>query len=178
MLLEAINSKRGCDLEYFSGTEKKLRKYSIIPKSIVGHKGALYINCFYFAGEKKGQFARLPIHRIRNCRVSENMISELTDETVPDDMSSFGLMGGEPFMIKAWFAPKAATYVSERIWSKSQTIEENPDGSIILQMSVKNDFECIAWILSFADAGKILEPEWLVGKVRDTIGRMRNNYDK
>lgn len=178
LLLDAINSKRSCELEYFSGTEKKLRKYAIIPESIVGHKSALYINCFYLTGEKKGQFARLPIHRIRNCRVSEYMVADLPDEHIPDDMDSFGLMGGEPFMIRAWFAPKAATYVSERIWSKSQRIEENPDGSIILEMSVKNDFECIAWILSFADAGKILEPEWLVGKVRDTIGKMLNNYAK
>jgi len=57
------------------------------------------------------------------------------------------------------FIPKAAMYISERIWSRDQKITRHKDGSITLTFTATSRPEVIAWILSFGGEATLCEPK-------------------
>ena len=46
---------------------------------------------------------------------------------------SLGVHHGTPEPIAIVFEPAMGRYISERIWHPSQTIDERPDGSVVLR---------------------------------------------
>jgi predicted DNA-binding transcriptional regulator YafY len=87
--------------------------------------------------------------------------------------SHFGIHWGEgEAEVRIRFAAHAAAYVRERLWHPSQTILEQPDGSLILTMTVNHLLELKRWILSWGDAAQVLAPIELVNDLRETARRM------
>ena len=52
-------------------------------------------------------------------------------------------------------AGEAADYVSERIWSDSQKIEKQDDGSVVLQITTSSEPELMAWVRSFGEEASL-----------------------
>jgi predicted DNA-binding transcriptional regulator YafY len=87
--------------------------------------------------------------------------------------SHFGIHWGEgEAEVRIRFAAHAAAYVRERQWHPSQTILEQPDGTLILTMTVNHLLELKRWILSWGDAAQVLAPIELVNDLRETARRM------
>ncbi|WP_319585362.1 WYL domain-containing protein [uncultured Desulfobulbus sp.] len=87
--------------------------------------------------------------------------------------SHFGIHWGEgEAEVRIRFAAHAAAYVRERLWHPSQTILEQPDGSLIMTMTVNHLLELKRWILSWGDAAQVLAPIELVNDLRETVQRM------
>jgi predicted DNA-binding transcriptional regulator YafY len=87
--------------------------------------------------------------------------------------SHFGIHWGEgEAEVRIRFAAHAAAYVRERLWHPSQSILEQPDGSLILTMTVNHLLELKRWILSWGDAARVLAPIELVNDLRETARRM------
>ncbi len=78
--------------------------------------------------------------------------------------------------MKVEFVGFAAGFVAERIWSPDQQIKKLPDGKIHLSFSASSEPELVAWLLSFGDEARLLEPYWLVEKVKGQITRMKERY--
>ena len=54
--------------------------------------------------------------------------------------------------------------------------EEQDDGRLLFQTDHTNRQDLIAWILSFGDQAKLLEPEALREEIRAVAGRMHRMY--
>ena len=92
---------------------------------------------------------------------------------VPEDFSfeefigpSFGVFQGEPINIKVWFSPDVAGYIKEKIWHKSQEIEDLKDGSIIFEAEVAGTDEIKFWIMNWGSHALVLEPESLKEEIK------------
>ena len=118
---------------------------------------------------------KLALQRFKSC-VLTRRTSKFVPEIKEDASQSFGVMEGEPFSAAVRFAPKVATYISERQWSKDQKIDKNDDGSVTLQITANNEQEFINWILSFGEFAEIKDPLWLWQMMYNISERIRIKY--
>ena len=66
-------------------------------------------------------------------------------------------LGESPRQVKIRFTGEAVPYVREQQWHSSQQIEEHPDGSVTLTVSVAEPQEVIRWARQFGDNAKVVE---------------------
>ena len=78
--------------------------------------------------------------------------------------------------VKIHFKKEVAGYLKERKWHPSQQIEENPDGSAVLSLTVNHLLELKRWILSWGSMAHVLEPQSLIEELKQTIAEMKNIY--
>jgi predicted DNA-binding transcriptional regulator YafY len=74
---------------------------------------------------------------------------------------AFGIAGGKAEEIEIAFDASMAGYIRERVWHESQALEDRPDGSIVLRMSVAPGFELVSWIKGFLPHARVLRPATL-----------------
>jgi predicted DNA-binding transcriptional regulator YafY len=84
---------------------------------------------------------------------------------------NFGFMKDDCFEVVAEFTGWAAQHVEERTWSPDQKIEKIDDDKIRLNFSASSEVELIAWILSFGEDARVIEPDWLVEEVINKVNR-------
>jgi proteasome accessory factor B len=94
---------------------------------------------------------------------------EIPADFSPSDYvrSAFGIIGGKPQTVELLFAAETAGYVRERNWHESQTLAEEPDGSVRLTLEVAPSFDLKSWIKGFLPHVKVMRPAAL----RDEIAR-------
>jgi predicted DNA-binding transcriptional regulator YafY len=91
--------------------------------------------------------------------------------------SHFGVHWSEDeFNVKIRFNQAVADYINERQWHPDQRIEENPDGSVVLSLTVNHLLELKRWILSWGSMAQILEPQSFVDDIKQTIDDMMGKY--
>ena len=78
--------------------------------------------------------------------------------------------------VKIYFDRSVAGYINERKWHPSQKVEQNPDGSLVLSLTVNHLLELKRWILSWGEVAEVLEPEEFVEEVKQTIMGMHSRY--
>ena len=78
--------------------------------------------------------------------------------------------------VKIHFDKSVAGYIKERKWHPSQKVEQNPDGSLVLSLTVNHLLELKRWILSWGEVAEVLEPEEFVEEVKQTIMGMHSRY--
>ena len=74
------------------------------------------------------------------------------------------------------FAPDAAVFVRERVWSKDQTVEALPDGGIVLTFTSTSEPEVHSWVLSFGSQAELMEPDTLRRQIADDVGELALVY--
>ncbi|MCW5767736.1 MAG: WYL domain-containing protein [Phycisphaeraceae bacterium] len=57
--------------------------------------------------------------------------------------------------------------VSDTLWHPTQTIEHEPDGSIIMRLRVAGLDEIVWWVLSMGPSCRVIQPDSLAQRVRD-----------
>ncbi len=91
--------------------------------------------------------------------------------------SHFGVhWSDDEFEVKIKFNKAVAGYLKERKWHPSQKIEENPDGSVILSLTVNHLLELKRWILSWGNMAEVLDPKSFVENIEKTIDEMKHIY--
>ena len=78
---------------------------------------------------------------------------------------AFGIAGGKAEKVELLFEAEMASYIRERVWHESQEMEDRPDGSVLLRMSVAPGFELKSWIKGFLPHAQVLKP----ASLRDEI---------
>ncbi len=91
---------------------------------------------------------------------------------------SFGPFRGddEALTVRIAFQPYAANLIRERLWHRSQVIEENSDGSLELQLHVRDSYETLRWVLGWGDQAQLLSPPPLVEAMRTMVAEIQSAY--
>lgn len=181
-LVEAMENKQTCKLTYQAIMENKAKTYYVNPLKIFSHKDTVYLHA-QWTPTPKGPFKEpdfdplLAIHRMKKI--------EMTDRTYdwPKNYDfdkifnkHFGLIKKDEFEIDLEFSGWTARYVAERIWSTDQKITKIDDAKIRLTFSASSEVELIAWILSFGEEVKVINPEWLVKEILSKVERTASLY--
>lgn len=106
--------------------------------------------------------------------------------TVPSDFrlddvlfSAFELHVGNPAEAKRVvieFAKERAAYARAREWHKSQTIEQQGDGSVRLSFTCVNFTPVVSWVLEWGPHAHVIEPPELVDLVVAELDAARRQY--
>jgi len=91
--------------------------------------------------------------------------------------ANFGIIKEDAVAVEVELTGYAATYVSERIWSPDQQIEQLGDGKIKIRFTSASEDEFMTWLLSFGDEAHLLKPRHLVEKVRRKIAHINFLYN-
>jgi proteasome accessory factor B len=125
-------------------------------------------------------------HAIRTFSLARMAEAEILAEhfLIPDSFDFTRLIGSHfgvhwstnEYRVKIHFQRQAAGFIRERSWHPTQRIEENPDGSIVLSLTVNHLLELKRWILSWGDMAKVLMPADLVTEIKTSTAQMAKLY--
>lgn len=179
-LLDGISENLVCVIGYRAKRGHPEKTYSFAPKRLLTYHETIYILGYRVTEEDPVASVyenelQLALQRFTACLVTSRSSRAIAEP--PTRTDAFGIMRGEPFEAVISFGPAAATYACERQWSENQKLEEREDGSVLMRITVHNDMECIAWILSFGPDALVLEPKWLRDKIREKIAQMAGQYE-
>ncbi|MFZ4439388.1 MAG: helix-turn-helix transcriptional regulator [Syntrophales bacterium] len=182
-LIEAMNAKKICRITYQAIMQKKAKTYHVKPLKIFSYRDTMYLHARL--AREPGKVYRTPdfdpllaIHRFKKVEITERCFEYPTDYDFNEVFDrSFGLVKEDCFEVEMEFQGWAADYVAERTWSPDQKIAKIDDDKIRITFSASSEVELIAWILSFGEEAKVIQPEWVVEeiikKLKGTAGLYR-----
>lgn len=83
----------------------------------------------------------------------------------------FGLTDEPVQRVRLRFSPDVAYLVEERRWHPNQRNEIQKDGSVIVTFTTGSMDELAAWVLSWGQGAKVLEPQVLIEIVKAHLSR-------
>jgi predicted DNA-binding transcriptional regulator YafY len=166
-LTESILNRTSATITYHAFYTDKVSAVEIGPLHLFENDGGLYL----FAVKLKDKAIRTyAIERISHIRPGVKDVP-YPDAFDPEDTlnSAFDLIHGDPITVKIRFSPNEARYIKARTWSKTQQLENHPDGSLTLTMCTSGRRDVKRWIMSFGQEARLLEPEGLKREIEEEL---------
>lgn len=169
-LTQAIYGQRACRVTYRKAIKADPKTFLYAPQGLMNYRESIYVTGWRLieASKKPEREATLALQRIQAVELTPVKTASLPQVNNLED-GTFGVMLKEPFKVAIKFAPEAATYVSERIWSQDQSIQIHRDGSLTLKMTSRNAPELRSWVLGFGASATVLSPKWLARELLDIL---------
>jgi hypothetical protein len=177
VFMRATSERKTCRVTYRQSTRGEVKTFCFAPVNILMYHDVLYIRGWAVpesgpAAPKYDKPWILMLHR-----VWEVIMEPRTWDELPDiDDSGFGMMNQNRVKAKIKFTDAAADYVSDRVWSEDQILEECDEG-VILTFTASSPLELISWVLSFGAKAKLMEPEELKKEILRHLFSMLSIYD-
>ena len=178
-ILLGLEESHCVNIQYKSQDSPKPEIYAIDPYHILMHKGSIYIIGF---SHKAKAIRHWKLDRV------EDAIALNTEFTKPADFDigkymegSFGVIHyptEKLQKVKIWFDESVARYVSEHVWSNSQKITSQPDGSVVLELQLNNTVEVKNWIMSFGSHAEVLKPAFLRDEIVADLQAALKRYEQ
>ncbi len=174
-LMRAMLERKTCYVQYHSFYDDKQKDFKIDPLHFFENKGGLYL---FVKATTFGDILTLAVERIQDITKTDTSF-EYPKDFDPQEFleSAFDIVYGDPIAVKIWFSADQARYIKERQWSRSQKIEDQEDGSIILSMKTSGRWDVMRWVLSYGADAKILEPEELRNNMIEELHSAVAKYD-
>lgn len=171
-LVEATMQQRRVAMRYDSFSSNREKTYLFEPYRLLYGQGGLYVIGMV---PEYGELRTFAVDRIAQVSLTEERFEPLE---VPDDAfaHSLGVNQGTPERIEILIAPKLARYVRERIWHPSQSISDEPDGSVRVTLNVVNDWALKSWILGFGGLARVLAPDALATEIKSELASALARY--
>ena len=169
-----IEQKR-CTVKYHSFLSRKRRDYEIDPLNFFENNGGLYIFA-YITGYD--EIRTLAVERIERLQVTD-ISFEYPKDFDPEKLlnSAFGIIFEKSVQFRIWFSRDVAPYIRERTWAPTQQIIENElDGSIVLDMETSGWFDVKKWVLSYGRHALVLEPKEMADEILEEVETVARKY--
>lgn len=142
-----------------------VRTYRLHPYTLATYRQSLYL---FALDEEEGKIKTYALDRFKSFKRKRKEHFEYPVDYDPHALiaDAFGITGGPVMEVALLFNAKEAPYIQERVWHKSQTVEAQPDGGVILKMRVGNSTELVRWVLGFGPDVRVLSPDSLAAEVR------------
>jgi len=174
-LMTAITEQRTCSAEYHSFSRDKRHSITFNPLKLFEWNGGFYA---FIQLHPELEIRTIAVERLGDISLSEDCFAYPENFDAEAMLSSaFTITFNDPIRVKIWFDRSQANYIKEKRWAKNQSLTENDDESLILEMETSGVQDVKRWLLSFGPHAKVLEPESLAREIRDDISRMNKTYD-
>lgn len=143
------------------------------------HLGCVENQWYLFAFDlDRQQMRTFVLSRMRNVCNTGKRFERPANFSVAHHLSgALGVfVGKSPVMIRIWFDEFAARLVRERRWHASQKIKELADGEIELMLKLGSMEEVARWILSWGEHARVLAPEDLSQKIKQSVQKLAVFY--
>jgi predicted DNA-binding transcriptional regulator YafY len=157
--------RRSLDIVYDSFARRQITRRRVDPYHLCYFQGGVYVIAHDHLREEIRIFALERMSSIEPTGSTFEVPEDFDFETYME--SALGIFRGPAIEVKLKFAASLAPYVRERQWHASQSIEELPDGSLLLNLKVADSLELRRFVLSFGAEAEVLEPESLRREIRE-----------
>jgi predicted DNA-binding transcriptional regulator YafY len=171
---EAMLQRKTCYVEYHSFADDEVKNFKIDPLCFFENNGGLYL---FVNATTFDEIRILAVERIQAITPTDAAFDP------PEDFDPKALLGpgldivyDDPLKVKIWISADQARYVKERVWAKAQVITDQPDGSIILEMTTSGWWHIKKWVLSFGTEAKVLEPKDLNKEIAVELWQTLKKY--
>jgi len=178
-LFTALRENRVCRVNYKSPQASEARIHHVAPQRLIISGNSLYLRGWLLVGDGDAgepNETNMAIQRIEELQLTDQTYSPPKSNRDDSRGKNFGLIEGDPFRVRVSFDRSAARYVSERVWSDDQVLEQQPDGGVILEFTTTSKPEVIALVLSFGATATVLSPNNLVTEMREVLQKTAENY--
>ncbi len=154
------------------------KTYILHPYTLVTFRQGLYLFAWDVEAQQIKTFAVERFHKFNRKRGAENAF-DIPVDYKPQDIikDSFGIIkGGAVETVVLKFSRRAAPYIQERTWHRSQVLEPAPRSEIILKLKVGIAYELKQWILGFGADVTVLEPQSLADDIAESHRAALYNY--
>lgn len=172
-LCRAARDCRVVRMEYDSAASEKVSFRCVDPYHVLLKEGAWYL--VGYCHERK-ELRTFRVDRILSLALTEDSFAEPDFDIEDYFKHSWRVARGKPVQVKVQFFPPAARYIREGSWHPSETKTEQPDGSLILTVTVEETWEIKQWILGWGRCALVLEPESLRQEIAGELGELLRNY--
>ncbi len=172
-LIEASTRRKVAGMRYFSVSSNRQKDYVVHPYLVEYSEGGLYLRAYVPEYDEVRLFAA---ERIKKCTITEASFTPIEAATGDDFEPSLGLGSGKPERVVLEFSARVAPYVRERVWHKSQHIEELPGGGVRLGLKVSRDWALHGWVLSWGPHVHVVAPSVLAQEILDMLDGAREWY--
>ncbi|MEI7605154.1 MAG: WYL domain-containing protein [Chloroflexota bacterium] len=116
--------------------------------------------------------------RITNIKVTSDTFVQPKDVDLEHTLAAaWDIVADQPLEeIVVRFSPAVAARVAETRWHPSQTITNEPGGSLVWKARVSGSLEVRSWILGWGDGAEVLRPETLRADVARTHATAAATY--
>lgn len=83
---------------------------------------------------------------------------------------------GEPVEVVLRFDAYQARWIRERTWHPSQSLEEQPDGGLVLRLRVSGEGDLLRWVLQYGRHVEVLQPTSLRERVSLELRAATEHY--
>ena len=174
-LHHAIRNRQQVWMRYYSANRGVMSERVVYPYHLHNFQGDWFLVAF---DTFRDGFRIFLVGRTQEMRLLKEKF--VRDETFSAEEwmgSGFQLHAGEAIEeVAIWFSPNKAQFIRERKWHASQTIEEQPDGSLILHLKTGGLVEVRNWVLQFADDAEVLKPDKLRVDITKEIKKLSERY--
>ena len=178
-IIKGLEDSLCVNIQYQSQDSPKPEIYAIDPYHILMHKGSIYIIGF---SHKAKAIRHWKLDRVEAAISLNTAFQKPADFDIGKYMEgSFGVIHfptEKLQKVKIQFDESVARYVSEHIWSNSQKLTKQPDGSVVLELQLNNTVEVKNWILSFGPHAKVLKPSTLKDEIVANLQAALKQYEQ
>ncbi len=174
-LCDATADKRICIVTYraINGTEKT---YRIMPLVVFSYMGGIYT---IVETDNHEYTSKLAVERIHALTVTDEKFVRKTSLDIPWILTDpFGLIQTDQFEAVVKVRKESVEMIKDKAWPEERVSFSKPaeDGSITLRIITSGEFEIIRWLRYMGNEVKLIEPEWLVEKLKVSIEELVDNY--
>jgi predicted DNA-binding transcriptional regulator YafY len=174
VLIDATLHQRQVQMAYFSFNSRRTKSYTVDPYRVVYYHGGLYL---YARAHEYNEVRTFAVERIERIELLDLNFQVPADFNVSEyAKGAFGIAGGRPENVEIVIEASMAGYIRERVWHESQSLEDRPDGSVILRMSVTPGWELRSWIKGFLPYVRVLTPASLRKEIAADIEGARESF--
>ena len=171
---KAVKTKTTLELRYLSLNSGE--KIHVVDP----YKLYIYNNSWFFLAwdHEVGDVYSFKLNRIKSYRTLNKKFTVYKYFKEEEYFDENGLRkNGEYHHVVLIATGTRAMLLKERVYGKNQTITELGDGSIKVEMDMQNDKTMVSFALQSGSEMKILEPEWLVEKVKEEAQKIVEMYE-
>jgi predicted DNA-binding transcriptional regulator YafY len=174
-LQSAMREKKTMRIRYHSFSSQSVRERDIDPLKIHNYGGDNYL--FAYCHEKKS-VRTFAVSRILSLMATEKSFAPPKDFSLKAYLAgSFELtLDKKEHHVKIHFSPYQAQWIREKKWHETQIITEEPDGGILLSMTVQGLADVKRWVLKYGAEAEVLAPKALRDEVIQEIEKLSAAY--
>lgn len=174
---EAIAERRSlvCRYDSLNPDTNDAEEFDFDPYSLFFAVRAWYTVGFHHG---RGAVRTLKLNRFTSTRLTQRVYAVPDDFTMDTHLgNAWRMMRGTPdHAVEIRFDPEFAETIADTLWHRTQSIQEEPDGSVIFRCTVSGLDEIAWWVLSMGPHCEVLKPAELRDRVRDAAAATARRY--
>lgn len=167
LISEAVLSKRTIEAVYHTQSWNVITKRKIDPYFLIPRNNRLYVIGYCHLKKEVRTFRLNRFRDIRILDVAFTMDNIHLKEYLQYTWSV--IRGDKRIHFKVRFSNAVARYIKEEDFNVEPRMTDLPDGGLLFEVTLNDDFEFMQWLMQYGSDAEILEPVEYRNQIKETL---------